>query len=50
MAKATKKSTFKVKVDPVGEAHIKASFNNAAIAPCAFRSFAYIGDLFLSMF
>ena len=32
MAKATKKSTFKVKVDPVGEAHIKASFNNIIIS------------------
>ena len=32
MAKATKKSTLKVKVDPVGEAHIKASFNNIIIS------------------
>jgi small subunit ribosomal protein S11 len=32
MAKATKKSSFKVKVDPVGEAHIKASFNNIIIS------------------
>ncbi len=32
MAKATKKSTYKVKVDPIGEAHIKASFNNIIIS------------------
>ena len=32
MAKATKKSSYKVKVDPVGEAHIKASFNNIIIS------------------
>lgn len=32
MAKATKKSAYKVKVDPVGEAHIKASFNNIIIS------------------
>jgi small subunit ribosomal protein S11 len=32
MAKSTKKSTYKVKVDPVGEAHIKASFNNIIIS------------------
>ena len=32
MAKATKKSSFNVKVDPVGEAHIKASFNNIIIS------------------
>tara|TARA_B100001094_G_C17620698_1_gene525726 strand:- start:97 stop:483 length:387 start_codon:yes stop_codon:yes gene_type:complete len=32
MAKATKKSSFKVKVDPIGEAHIKASFNNIIIS------------------
>lgn len=32
MAKSTKKSTYKVKVDPIGEAHIKASFNNIIIS------------------
>ena len=32
MAKATKKSSFKVKVDPIGEAHITASFNNIIIS------------------
>ena len=32
MAKATKKSSYKVKVDPIGEAHIKASFNNIIIS------------------
>lgn len=32
MAKSTKKSSYKVKVDPVGEAHIKASFNNIIIS------------------
>ena len=31
MAKATKKSSYKVKVEPIGEAHIKASFNNIII-------------------
>ena len=32
MAKSTKKSSYKVKVDPVGEAHIRASFNNIIIS------------------
>ena len=32
MAKATKKSAYKVKVEPTGEAHIKASFNNIIIS------------------
>ena len=32
MAKATKKSSYKVKVEPIGEAHIKASFNNIIIS------------------
>tara|TARA_B100000795_G_scaffold194570_1_gene148817 strand:- start:5143 stop:5529 length:387 start_codon:yes stop_codon:yes gene_type:complete len=32
MAKSTKKSAYKVKVDPVGEAHIRASFNNIIIS------------------
>ena len=32
MAKATKKSAYKVKVEPIGEAHIKASFNNIIIS------------------
>tara|TARA_B000000475_G_C15819814_1_gene375232 strand:- start:273 stop:659 length:387 start_codon:yes stop_codon:yes gene_type:complete len=32
MAKSTKKSSYKVKVDPIGEAHIRASFNNIIIS------------------
>ena len=32
MAKSTKKMAYKVKVDPVGEAHIQASFNNIIIS------------------
>ena len=32
MAKSTKKSSYKVKVDPVGEAHIRASFNHIIIS------------------
>jgi len=32
MAKSIKKSAYKVKVDPVGEAHIRASFNNIIIS------------------
>ena len=32
MAKRTKKSTYKVKVEAAGEAHIQASFNNIIIS------------------
>ena len=32
MAKTTKKKTAKVKVEPEGQAHIKATFNNIIIS------------------